>query len=207
MLRIILFLTTGIPLHYMLFQIIDRFYVRILRQINICTDKLESQFTGHNTGQERNGHGFGAGSGSRLSLISGLPASGTTSVNDFSDISAVLLQAIHWNLIMLYATLHRLYRLTWNSDFNKCQYDLYFPDKILGNNTRNMNTAAASGSLFTPTAANGLQEICIACRNQKVKFRARRDSGNNLFVDNICKIKHNNSSGCINNNILSSGIL
>lgn len=62
--------------------------------------------------------------------------------------------------------------------------------KFWGNNTTgNMNTAAASGSLFTPTAAQwASRKYALPLGTNKVKFRARSGFGNNLFVDNICKV-------------------
>ncbi|MBK8382027.1 MAG: sialidase family protein [Ignavibacteria bacterium] len=62
--------------------------------------------------------------------------------------------------------------------------------RLWGNNTTgNLNTTAASSTLFTPTAAQwATKKYSLPVGTNKVKFRARSGFGNNLFLDNICKI-------------------
>lgn len=61
--------------------------------------------------------------------------------------------------------------------------------RMWGNNTSgNLNTVAASGSIFTPTAAQwATKKYSLPVGTNKVKFRARSGFGNNLYLDNICK--------------------
>ena len=62
--------------------------------------------------------------------------------------------------------------------------------RMWGNTTNgNLNTAAVSSSVFTPTAAQwATKKYSLPVGTNKVKFRARSGFGNNLYLDNICKI-------------------
>ncbi|MBK8552098.1 MAG: hypothetical protein IPL53_13970 [Ignavibacteria bacterium] len=61
--------------------------------------------------------------------------------------------------------------------------------KLWGNNVNgNLNTVAALGTAFTPTAGQwATKRYALPAGTNKVKFRARSGFGNNLYIDNICK--------------------
>ena len=64
--------------------------------------------------------------------------------------------------------------------------------RLWGNNTTgNLNTTAASGSLFTPTSGQwATKRYSLPAGTNKIKFRARSGFGNNLYIDNICKVNN-----------------
>jgi hypothetical protein len=52
-----------------------------------------------------------------------------------------------------------------------------------------LNTAPTTTSVFTPTAAQwATKTYSLPVGTNKIKFRARSGYGNNLFLDNICKV-------------------
>ncbi|MDQ3022049.1 MAG: hypothetical protein M3R36_15980 [Bacteroidota bacterium] len=62
--------------------------------------------------------------------------------------------------------------------------------RLWGNNVNgNLNTAAAIGTAFTPTAGQwATKKYSLPVGTNKVKFRARSGFGNNLYLDSICKV-------------------
>ncbi|MBK8550555.1 MAG: hypothetical protein IPL53_05615 [Ignavibacteria bacterium] len=62
--------------------------------------------------------------------------------------------------------------------------------RLWGNNVNgNLNTAAAIGSGFTPTAGQwGNKKYSLPVGTNKIKFRARSGFGNNLYLDSMCKV-------------------
>lgn len=57
-------------------------------------------------------------------------------------------------------------------------------------NSNTLKTTAASGSAFTPTLANQwlTKRVVLPVGTNKIKFRARSGFGNNLYIDNPCKV-------------------
>ncbi|MBK8550556.1 MAG: hypothetical protein IPL53_05620 [Ignavibacteria bacterium] len=52
-----------------------------------------------------------------------------------------------------------------------------------------MNTTAAIGTSFTPAAGQWLtKRYLLPAGTNKIKFRASSGFGNNLYLDNICKV-------------------
>ncbi|MDQ3022050.1 MAG: M12 family metallo-peptidase [Bacteroidota bacterium] len=68
--------------------------------------------------------------------------------------------------------------------------------RLWGNNVNgNLNTAAPIGTAFTPTAGQwATKRYSLPVGTNKIKFRARSGFGNNLYLDNICKVSGGASS-------------
>jgi len=64
--------------------------------------------------------------------------------------------------------------------------------RLWGNNVNgNLNTAAPTGSSFTPTARQwATKKYSLPVGTNKVKFRSRAGFGNNLYLDSICKVNN-----------------